>query len=283
MDERNALAAKIEQELTLEGLGLPNFRNGDFGSAAPRSTRVADKGNWTGSTNTRTGAGPQKTRAQLLREGKDVLSVREQREAEAQVEKEEFTAAAVKMQCTFKGCTFQAVGKRGYCATHQIEHNKRLEATKATAAAAASSPKSTPGSAQYQPAAKHKCAGCKQGIVGAVVEALGQQWHETCFCCRGCGAEFPTGKFVNIKQQPYCRACAAAASGSEASGGDVGTCRGCRKPITDQGVEAMGASWHKHCFVCTYCGKPFVGGKFSSVKGEPFCNQQCFENRVNGV
>lgn len=277
MDERDRIAAQIEQELTLEGLGLPNYKKGDYGSATGPKMKVVDKGVWSGSTHTGTG-GPAKTRAQLLREGKEVLSIREQKDAEAQAVKEEFAAAAVKMQCTFKDCTFQAVGKRGYCAAHQIEHNQRLESAKAAAAA----PRPAAG-AQYQQQAKHKCSACKQPVVGQVVEALGAHWHETCFCCRGCGAEFPSGKFVNIKGQPHCRACATSMAGAEPSGGgggSSGTCNGCRRAITTEGVEAMGASWHKHCFVCTHCGKPFVNGKFASVKGEPFCNQQCFEARL---
>lgn len=52
MDERDRIAAQIEQELTLEGLGLPNYKKGDYGSATGPKMKVVDKGVWSGSTHT---------------------------------------------------------------------------------------------------------------------------------------------------------------------------------------------------------------------------------------
>ncbi|KAH8090432.1 hypothetical protein HD553DRAFT_278944 [Filobasidium floriforme] len=52
-------------------------------------------------------------------------------------------------------------------------------------------------------------------------------------------------------------------------------CAGCRKPIRDEALGAMGAKWHKECFCCAQCDASFPNGTFFPMDDEPFC-QDCY-------
>ncbi|WP_301335654.1 protein DA1 [Endozoicomonas ascidiicola] len=39
-------------------------------------------------------------------------------------------------------------------------------------------------------------------------------------------------------------------------------CKGCRKPISGNVVNAMGKHWHPHCLLCKSCRQPLQGGSF---------------------
>merc|ERR1712233_18375 len=137
------------------------------------------------------------------------------------------------------------------------------------------------------------CYGCKEQVVGGMIKAMDQWWHKECFVCYKCGKSFPGGKFVRFEKQPYCKKCADKLRSNFSTGGsrpssrkkpDTSSkkkerCKKCRSQIKgDGGVRAVGAIWHKHCFVCTYCSSEFPGGKFVCDKNEkPYCNQECFE------
>jgi len=77
-------------------------------------------------------------------------------------------------------------------------------------------------------------------------------------------------------------------------------CAGCRKPIRDAAVGALGAKWHSECFCCTVsagfgsdekrnslphcrtqgCDEPFPTGSFFPIDNEPFC-QDCYTATLN--
>lgn len=47
-------------------------------------------------------------------------------------------------------------------------------------------------------------------------------------------------------------------------------CARCGEQIRGAGLKALGAAWHKDCFVCTHCGQPFTG-KILQKDGNPYC------------
>ncbi|KAL7276318.1 hypothetical protein RUND412_000689 [Rhizina undulata] len=56
-----------------------------------------------------------------------------------------------------------------------------------------------------------RCKKCKKPVMETVVKALGGEWHEECFCCTECGAQFADGRFFirgkNGNEIPVCVKC----------------------------------------------------------------------------
>ena len=91
-----------------------------------------------------------------------------------------------------------------------------------------------------------RCRSCKTPIESEVVVACGGTWHVGHFFCAECGDPFdPQTPFVEKDGYAWCVQCHA--------GRFSGKCKGCRKPVVEQGINALGAEWHEHCFVCVVC------------------------------
>ena len=54
-------------------------------------------------------------------------------------------------------------------------------------------------------------------------------------------------------------------------------CRGCKKPIFGDYTKALGFDWHKPCFVCTICHRPFPDHQFVAHEGKPYCQRDYHE------
>lgn len=121
---------------------------------------------------------------------------------------------------------------------------------------------------------------------------LGQRfYHELHFFCSECGDPFldpsrssapgtertrstdaeeeETNAFVIQKGHPYCERCHLRLHKPK--------CKGCRKPIPDMAVEAMGGKWHQECFVCE------VGPSRQDLKREPTDGQECGNGFANSL
>jgi len=91
-----------------------------------------------------------------------------------------------------------------------------------------------------------RCRSCKTPIEGEVVVACGGEWHKGHFFCAECGDPFDEKTpFVERNGYAWCVGCHA--------GRFNGKCKGCRKVILEQGVQALGGEWHEGCFVCVVC------------------------------
>lgn len=88
-----------------------------------------------------------------------------------------------------------------------------------------------------------RCRSCKTPIEGEVVVACGGEWHVGHFFCAQCGDPFDAKKpFVEREGYAWCVECHTRRFS--------GKCKGCRRPIVDLVVRALGAEWHENCFCC---------------------------------
>ena len=88
-----------------------------------------------------------------------------------------------------------------------------------------------------------RCRNCKTPIEGEVVVACGGEWHVGHFFCAECGDPFgPSDPFVEKSGYAWCVRCHQQRTASR--------CKGCKKPVLDGGVEALGGQWHEGCFRC---------------------------------
>ena len=88
-----------------------------------------------------------------------------------------------------------------------------------------------------------RCRSCKTPIEGEVVVACGGEWHVGHFFCAECGDPFDANTpFVEKDGFAWCVDCH--------SRRFSGKCAGCRKPVVDMVVKALGKEWHEDCFCC---------------------------------
>ncbi|KAL9600114.1 MAG: hypothetical protein Q9219_003370 [cf. Caloplaca sp. 3 TL-2023] len=88
-----------------------------------------------------------------------------------------------------------------------------------------------------------RCRSCKTPIEGKVVQACGGEWHEGHFFCAQCGDPFDEHTpFVEKDGYAWCLGCH--------TNRFSGKCRGCKKPVVDLVVRALGGEWHDGCFCC---------------------------------
>ena len=88
-----------------------------------------------------------------------------------------------------------------------------------------------------------RCRSCKTPIESEVVLACGGSWHVGHFFCAECGDPFDAKTpFVERNGYAWCVGCHA--------GKFSGKCKGCRKPVIEGGVSALGSEWHADCFCC---------------------------------
>ncbi|KAF3047851.1 hypothetical protein E8E11_004136 [Didymella keratinophila] len=166
-----------------------------------------------------------------------------------------------------------------------------------------------------------QCTHCALPISGRIVSAGGCRFHPECFSCYQCGEKLECVAFYpepSAKHAARCDRIRARQRGEDVAflpGWDTpekmqqleeqdGTdesprfychldfhecfsprysakCKGCRKPVTDTVVKALGAEWHTGCFVCIECRGPFDDGRYF-LRGEsqdPVC-VKCEERRL---
>ncbi|KAJ4314824.1 hypothetical protein N0V94_006265 [Neodidymelliopsis sp. IMI 364377] len=137
-----------------------------------------------------------------------------------------------------------------------------------------------------------RCKSCKTPIEGEVIVACGAEWHAGHFFCAQCGDPFDSSTpFVEKEGYAWCVNCHTNRFSAK--------CKGCRKPVTDTVVKALGSEWHIGCFCCVVsppqispqphttantkqeCRGPFDDGRYF-LRGEsqdPVC-VRCEERRL---
>uniref|UniRef100_A0A1B0A9X3 LIM zinc-binding domain-containing protein n=1 Tax=Glossina pallidipes TaxID=7398 RepID=A0A1B0A9X3_GLOPL len=111
-----------------------------------------------------------------------------------------------------------------------------------------------------------KCHGCKQPILERTIKALGQTWHEQCFCCDGpCRKPLVGSSFYEREGKAYCK--------NDFEQLFAARCAGCTKPITENAIVALDAKWHRECFKCKKCANPITAATFTVEENKPVCTE----------
>ena len=98
-----------------------------------------------------------------------------------------------------------------------------------------------------------RCKSCTTPIEGEVIVACGAEWHPGHFFCAQCGDPFDSNMpFVEKEGYAWCVNCHTNRFSAK--------CKGCRKPVTDTVVKALGAEWHQGCFACVVSSLLFLDG-----------------------
>ncbi len=88
-----------------------------------------------------------------------------------------------------------------------------------------------------------RCRNCKTPIEGEVIVACGGEWHVGHFFCAECGDPFDAKTpFVEREGYAWCVECHTKRFS--------GKCKGCKKPVVDLVIRALGGDWHEGCFCC---------------------------------
>ncbi|KAJ3131092.1 hypothetical protein HK101_004822, partial [Irineochytrium annulatum] len=116
----------------------------------------------------------------------------------------------------------------------------------------------------YEIEIEENCAGCKKPIYNdeRPINALGRVWHENHLRCAGCQQPI-RGNFFEHKDVVYCAQDYARLVAPK--------CKGCEKAIQGETIVALEGAWHKRCFVCTGCTRPFTDRSFYVLDNMPYC------------
>eukprot|EP00808_Paulinella_micropora_P002633 g37882.t1 len=123
------------------------------------------------------------------------------------------------------------------------------------------------------PGNKVDCPSCGKPKPKKEVQDFSQKIDKTPTKCLECGRVNEYG----VQSCPDC----GTTPGSKYSGavydqaydtkkGDM--CKGCNNQILSSVLEAMGAHWHKECFVCQSCQQALTGS-FTLYDGKPLCGE----------
>lgn len=106
-----------------------------------------------------------------------------------------------------------------------------------------------------------------------VTLAMGKKWHSHCFACVSCHTVLKDGHYVH-EGQPYCQLDFYRAKGL--------LCVRCETPVGVGDKSFEGRAWHKSCWTCTTCNRPFGKDGFYGVNGLPFCGTHYEEMELRG-
>jgi hypothetical protein len=116
------------------------------------------------------------------------------------------------------------------------------------------------------------CGGCGEEIHDVVLEAFGMTWHTYHLCCNKCGKDFSDGSKVEEGEDnfAYCSECFVTAFST--------ICAGCNQVVEGEVINALEASWHPDCFVCTTCKQRVPDSFFPGPNG-PLCEKHYYQSQ----
>ncbi|CAD5229297.1 unnamed protein product [Bursaphelenchus okinawaensis] len=117
----------------------------------------------------------------------------------------------------------------------------------------------------YQDLFLPRCAFCDEAIKDRCVHALGKVYHTEHFVCAECESDFGIDGYYEKDGVAYCKMDYLRLFGPK--------CHGCKGPVQNQFISALGHTWDRDCFVCTDCHSPFLNGTFFEWKGMPLCEK----------
>ena len=117
-----------------------------------------------------------------------------------------------------------------------------------------------------------KCAGCNKALLNEYTQALNKKWHKNCFTCTSCKTTFKENRFLVHNEKPYCNNCYSKKFSPK--------CSGCKTPITENHITAMGKHFHSKCFRCKGCNKSINTDKFAEKNGFIY-HIDCYSYKYN--
>jgi len=120
------------------------------------------------------------------------------------------------------------------------------------------------------------CGFCKQQIdqMRPYIKVFNTFWHPNHLCCNSCQKDF-TDPERKVKEGPdrfaYCFNCFSEKFAPK--------CSACNLPVVGECVNALNKVFHKSCFVCSNCKKPFTGAFFATDQGQLLCERHYFESK----
>nr|CAD7432149.1 unnamed protein product [Timema monikensis] len=110
-----------------------------------------------------------------------------------------------------------------------------------------------------------RCAECKEPIKEKVIMALNRHWHEEHFRCAKCDKKLVDLSFFEKEGKPYCQEDYHLLFSPQ--------CHGCKEPITEMAIGALGKKWHQACFTCLKCSQAVVEIQFEVLDDRPICSK----------
>eukprot|EP00802_Teleaulax_amphioxeia_P012165 Tamp_12203.p1 GENE.Tamp_12203~~Tamp_12203.p1 ORF type:complete len:414 (+),score=43.55 Tamp_12203:294-1535(+) len=113
------------------------------------------------------------------------------------------------------------------------------------------------------------CAKCSLPTEDGV-ESGGRHWHTACLVCSTCATSLVTNasSFRFRESQAICEECFVRTYLPKCADPK------CRKPV-EEGVKALGQSWHKECFKCTTCHVLLQNATFRHNEDKAYC-EACY-------
>lgn len=118
-----------------------------------------------------------------------------------------------------------------------------------------------------------RCTACDELIlVPEYTLADGQNFHVKHFCCFHCDIQLAGQQYVSDdmpNNNPVCLKCFDQYYAN--------VCSACAKIIapSEEGVSLKDVHFHRGCFVCGFCKKGLIGGRFCLRDRIPFCSAAC--------
>ncbi len=125
------------------------------------------------------------------------------------------------------------------------------------------------------------CQLCKKNIPRETTAFLsqGKYYHKECFKCTICNQRCSSGNYlIRHDNKIVCRGC------QETSEEQIkrermaltakDKCHGCKKDLIGAGQKFADKLYHRECFKCASCSKPFQVGKVVIQNGEPV-HEEC--------
>ena len=102
------------------------------------------------------------------------------------------------------------------------------------------------------------CASCHESIIkGGYVRAGGSIYHAEHFVCHHCKQPLKNEGFVKHEDHIYCQ--------NDYTMLFADKCEECLKPLVGSYLSHHGKFYHKDCFICNECKKPFEDLSFITI------------------
>ncbi|KAJ3303589.1 hypothetical protein HDV03_003666 [Kappamyces sp. JEL0829] len=113
------------------------------------------------------------------------------------------------------------------------------------------------------------CAACNKPITdGKISHAFGRVFHARHLRCHICKHRI-RGPHVEHNGKAFCQ--------TDYEKLTTSACYMCKGPIQDESVHACGQVWHKRCFGCMTCQRPFPDKKFYVHDNAPYCLEHYYD------